>query len=152
MNILDNAILAKGLASNGTVKEICKVSDIIGKTGRIDVTVSNFKNVEKGLKFLLTTDKGEVVSFLASKAVSADFRAKTLKMSDVAHLPLVEYKTKGPEDTALTPINDRTGEVIAMITYPSDSGQVIGIEAKEVSKEFTRPALDETSIRNMIAF
>jgi len=140
MNILDNAILAKGL-NQGTITEICKVSDIIGKTGKVEVLPQNIARLDKAVQIYLTTEKGELVHYIASEQVGADIRAKKLKLSDVPHLPLIQYTTYGPGDVKGTPIDQRTGEVIAMITYPQGSGQLYGIEAKDSSKAFVRESV-----------
>lgn len=101
------------------LKSLGTVSEFVGIGGKFaPSSVRNFQDANKRVNILLTNAKGETVTVNCSKPVSADLRNKTLKISDLAGLQILELPqfdeiTKEPIMT----INEETGEEVQLVLH-----------------------------------
>ena len=100
------------------LKSLGTVGEFVGVGGKFaPSSVRNFKDTTKRVNILLTNAKGETVTVNCSKPVSADLRNKTLKVSDLAGLQILELPQFDNEGNPVMQIDEETGEEVQMILH-----------------------------------
>ena len=100
------------------LKSLGTVSEFVGVGGKFaPSSVRNFQDTTKRVNILLTNAKGETVTVNCSKPVSADLRNKTLKISDLAGLPILELPQFDSDGNPVMQIDEETGEEVQMVLH-----------------------------------
>ena len=100
------------------LKSLGTVSEFVGVGGKFaPSSVRNFQDTTKRVNILLTNAKGETVTVNCSKPVSADLRNKTLKVSDLAGLPILELPQFDSDGNPVMQIDEETGEEVQMVLH-----------------------------------
>lgn len=126
MEILKNLVLQSALTTANELTTICKVSDLVGPKGQLQVSLDNLQKEGVGVLLLATRATGETYRLMTSTALSQSLRAKDIKLSDLGSFPIIEYTVQGGKNA---------GTVIPMVTMPQGSAITVGIVAEKFSKE-----------------